>query len=468
MKRFWLRAQLIYIAVIPLLTIALVMALVMRWNIRWDMTPGKMYSIAAETQHALKTMNGELQIIAFYPHDDPARNNFEVFLKQCQIAQPGIRFSFYDPDRVPLITKKFNIKETYTVLMSYGGHRERLIQPTEESFTNALIRLISPQKQTLCFVTGHGEASLGEEGRQGYWAFGNALRENNYDAKEIILTRDRVPAACSVVVVAGPHHDFKQDEFEILVNAYQAGKGILFLIDPMDAGEGKAFTSFFKKFGIDLGINVIVDKASRLVGGDFLVALVSQYMIHHPITKEFNQPTFFPVSRSVQSSQDIPDHSEVTPLALSSSESWAETNLEKLEKGEANFDSAYDLLGPVSIAAAAENLPFSPTDKKNASSNKNLLPATGKGGRIVVIGDSDFLTNAYLDLSGNTRFALNALQWLAKDERLIDLRPRNQKFQPMLLNHRQRVFLMLMAIAIIPVIIFLTGCVRVIYRKRAS
>ncbi len=461
MKSFWKRLELLYVAVILLATFALILAMEVRWNTRWDLTPGKMYSLADVTKKTLQAMDGPLHIRAFYPHGDSARKNFEVFLKQSQLALPSLRFEFLDPDRAPTLTQKYRVKDIYTVILEYKNRTERIVQPTEQSFTSALARLLSPQTSVLCMVTGHGEAPLSGKDRNSYEMFRNFLGDNNVKMQEIILSRDKVPDACTSVVVAGPHNDFTSDEFQILKDTFNAGKGILFLIDPMEAGEGKAFAAFFKSFGVDLGMNVIVDKASRMVGGDFLVALVSQYMTQHPITKDFLQPTLFPVTRSVQPAVDLPAGLEVIPLALSSTESWAETNLAQLEKGEANFESSYDIIGPIPMAVAVET-------KKINSENPKTTAHPQKDGRLVVIGDSDFVSNAYFDLSGNANFALSVLRWLAKEDLLITLRPREEEFRPMLLSHRQRLFLLAFSLGVIPGLMLLAGLVTFFWRRRCA
>jgi len=70
-------------------------------------------------------------------------------------------------------------------------------------------------------------------------------------------------------------------------------------------GAGKAFIEYAKKYGVALGENVIVDKVSRMVGGRFFDALVSQYLVTHPVTKAMKQATFFPLVRTVQPSTDV-------------------------------------------------------------------------------------------------------------------------------------------------------------------
>lgn len=453
MKHFFIRTQLVFVSVLLFVTFSLTLVIVMRHNKRWDFTKEKIFSLSEPTAKMLDSMKAlPLEVAAFYPQQDPGKKEFEFFLKQAALGHPKFKYDFYDPDRVPRLAKEYGIKDLYTAVIKYDGRQERVIRPTEESFTNALMRLANPKTFQVCFVTGHEESSLSMEDRNGLSYLRQSLEFNNYKVSEIILQRDEIPPECLVAAVAGPHRDLQPDEYEMLFRFFEAGRGILFLIDPMDAGTGDSFRDFMKRFGIALGADVVVDKMSRMVGGDFLVPLVSQYVLQHPITSQFKLPTFYPVARTVQPSTETPKNVEATPLAFTGSGSWAETNLASLEKGETSFEAESDLSGPLSLATAAE-----------------MKDETGKPfGRIVVVGDSDFVTNAYLDLSGNRDFALAMIHWLTKDERAITINPRNPEFKPLFLKDAQRTQLLMLVLGIFPLFFLLTGSAILIYRQKTS
>ncbi|MCI0532045.1 MAG: GldG family protein, partial [candidate division Zixibacteria bacterium] len=102
MKYIFIRSQLIFVSVILFLTLGMMMAIVMRYNSRWDFTKEKIYSLSDPTKKLLDKLRGDtIQAFVFYPQDDPARGNFEVFLKEVQLHHPSFSYYFYDPDRVP-------------------------------------------------------------------------------------------------------------------------------------------------------------------------------------------------------------------------------------------------------------------------------------------------------------------------------------------------------------------------------
>lgn len=464
MRRFFIQTQIVVVSLILLVTFGLMMALLMRFNYRWDFTKGKIYSLAEPTARALQALQGGvLEVLAFYPHDDPARRDFEIFLKEAQLHHPRFKYRFYDPDRVPRLAEELKVKEIYTVVIRYGQHEERIVRPTEERFATALVRLAHPKIHQLCFVTGHGEAPLRGEDRHTLKHFRDILEVYNYNVDEIILIRDHIPGKCDVVVVAGPHRDLDPKEWELLKDSFRKGKGVWFLIDPMDPGKGESFIEFVRSFGVYLGTDVIVDKMSRRVGGDFLVPLVNQYLVKHPITRDFDLPTFFPVARSVAPSTEIRPDLEVVPLAFSSQESWAETDLSALEKGEASFDEKSDLTGPICLAVAVEHK----RSEEDGPASREIRSAA-KDGRMVVVGDSDFITNAYLDLSGNQALALKMLEWLTKDERTVVIPEKHPEFKPLLLTRHQSITLLVIVLAGFPLCGFVIGSVWILWRNRTG
>lgn len=87
---------------------------------------------------------------------------------------------------------------------------------------------------------------------------------------------------------------------------------------------------------------------------------------------------------------------------------------------------------------------------------------------MVVVGDSDFLNNAYVHLSGNENFALNAIRWLARDDRSIALKLRYPEFKPLLLNVSQRNLVVGMSAVAIPLLLLIAGTMRLVLRRRHS
>ncbi len=450
MRQFLLKFQLLFWAVILLGIFGGVYWVILPFNTRWDLTREKVYSLPGPTVGVLRDLRDKrIEVLLFYGQEDKTRPGLEVFLKECQRYHPQFSYDFYDPIRRPKIARKFNIQQPSTILIRAGNREERLFRPSEEGFANAFLRLCHPRDIGVCFVTGHGEAEIYGTEPNGFQKFREMLEGYNVKVNEIVLARDHVPDACQAVIIGGPRWELPPEELADLDKAFAGGKGLLYLIDPMDPGTGTSFQNYFQTYGVALGENVVVDKVSRIVGGDFLMPLVSQYFADHPVTRGLRQASFFPLVRTVQPSTESPADLEVTPLAMTGEGSWAEVDFKNLENGNAAFDVRTDVAGPLPIAVGVE-----PAAK------------AAKKGRMVVVGDSDFLSNGYLDLSGNKELGLNMIRWLGRDDRFIDVKRAELRFKPLTIDTVKRAQFLIAVLAVYPFTFFMiTGLIFMIRSK---
>jgi ABC-type uncharacterized transport system involved in gliding motility auxiliary subunit len=84
---------------------------------------------------------------------------------------------------------------------------------------------------------------------------------------------------------------------------------------------------------------------------------------------------------------------------------------------------------------------------------------------MVVVGDSDFATSRALGLQGNREIFLNMANWLAQQEDLIAIRPRNPEDRPITMTADQGRIVFIFTIVLVPALLFLNA-VRVWWKKR--
>lgn len=449
MKKNWSNyLQLLFVSVILLITFGLMMAIVIRNNFRWDFTEEKIYSLSDKTKELVKLSNpGQIDIVAFYPQDDTSRDDLEMFLQEVRRHHPHLRYEFFDPDRSPQKAKDWKVRQLYTTIIQYNGRQEKVTHLNEELFATAILKLMNPKDIALCFVVGHDEASIQNVNKEGIAFLRESLEDRNFHVQEIPLKQGAIPETCQVTVLAGPQTEITQQELGYLEKYFNQGGSLLFLIDPVDSGTGVNMKKWMEKFGVDLGQDVVVDKMSREVGGDFLVTFANQYAENHPVTEKFELPTFLPVARSVTVLKTKDTSLKTESLAFSSKVSWAETNLAILQEGTAVYEEGEDIQGPVSVIVAVEKTP---------------------GGRMIVVGDSDFLTNAYILTSANKEFILRFFDWLSKDDRKVKIEKKQTRFEPLVLNKLQRIFLLVLVLGIYPLFFLLAGGLFLFFRRRGA
>jgi ABC-type uncharacterized transport system involved in gliding motility auxiliary subunit len=364
-------------------------------------------------------------------------------------------------------------------VFEYDGRTERVTSDGEQELTNGLIKVLQGKQHKVYFVQGHGEHSNDSSDRNGYSTIAAALGSDNFQTGSIVLAQEKqVPADASVLVAAGPKTDFFPAEVDMLKAYLAKGGKIFFMLDPPDRADSPALTNLaalLKDWAIEIGNNVVVDVSGmgQLLGTDVSVPVAAKYE-SHPITDRFNLLTAYPLARSVVGSSGGANGRTAQNLVMTSAKSWAETDIKRLTtSGEVARDlDKGDLAGPVSLAAAvsapATDVPPAPApppaDASKVPGAKPDEPPKPET-RIVVFGDSDFVANRYLGIPGNKDLFLNAVNWLAQQENLISIRPRDPESRGITLTSERAQIIFWLSILIIPGLILALG-VQTWWRRR--
>ncbi|MFQ5848752.1 MAG: GldG family protein [Candidatus Methylomirabilales bacterium] len=461
-------------AVALLLFLAIVVvveAIAIRHNIRVDLTEGRRHTLSSQSIKLLRSLEKDVHAVAFYRTDEPGKAAAQDLLDQYAHFSAKFRSEFVDPDRHPALARRYGITAYGTVVLESGGKEEKVQGADEGKLTNAVVKLLREKRRILYFLAGHGEAELESADRQGLSQAKQALTEVDYEVKPLLLLREKaVPTDAAVLVIAGPQTDPLPTELQALDAYVKRGGKLLVLLDPFTAPK---LSTFLKRYGILMGKDVIVDRLSRAFGGDYLLPVITQYEAH-PITKDFTVASFLPFARTVDAAEAPLPGVTVQVLGRTSAGSWAETDKAALDRGEARYDEGKDRQGPVPVGAVAtievttdDRRPTTAVAKSEQSVTGHRSPVTGKKGRIVAYGTSAFIQNNYLNLSGNRDLFLNSVSWLAEEEELIAIRPRQAKFTPLVLTANQG-WLAFWTAVILPPLAILGTWVTVFLRRRRS
>lgn len=430
-----------------------------RRNVRWDLTSNKQYSLSDQSVKLLQGLASPVKFLVF--EQETNFENFRTRLNEYAYHSRQVSVEYIDPDKRPVQAREYEIENYGTIVVEYMGRRERLTSNTEQDVTNALIKVLTPQQKKVYFLSGHGEKDTGNTERGGYNAIAEALRRDNYEFAALALSQtNEIPADATVIVIAGPKTDLFDSEVTLLSTylSSKAGK-LLVLLDPSDDLKTPAtlpkLTGLIGYWGITATDTVVVD-VSGLTNVATMPVAAPPYPTH-PITEGFNLVTMFPLARAITPKLPAEEGRAGQSFVQTSQRSWAEQTLSTLETPDALAPEPEkgDLPGPVSVAAAVAVAPPSPKPAEGAAP----APADEKKPetRLAVIGDSDFASNAYLGVQGNRDLFMNTISWLAQQESLISIRPREAADRRLTLTANYLRGIRWMSLFIIPAIILGTG-----------
>ncbi len=438
-----------------LVIIGVVSAMSVKYKWRYDFTKNKRYTLSPQTIKILRSLDRDVEAIAFYRSDERTRQAMFDLLKEYSYYSPRFKFWFIDPDRRPAEAARYGVTSYRTTLIRSGGKQEIVGFESEEKVTNALIRVLSDEEKVIYFTKGHGENSIEGLEKNGYRAAKDSMEKENYKVKELFLMGvERVPEDASLVVISGPKKDFLKSEIEKLKRYVSEGGKLLVMLDPAGL---PVLEEYLEGYGFRIGDNIIVDKLGQIFGTNYLTPVVTTYSKEHPLTEEFNLATFFPVARTVEI-KDEPTKGNYT-IARTGPSSWAVTDMSALEGDTVEFRPGKDRKGPLGIAAVTV---LRIEEKKDEEGGE-----LEKWAKVFVVGDSDFANNTNINLAGNKDFFLNIINWLNEETSLVSIRHKEYGLSPLVLTVTQGRLVFWLSVVIVPSVVVVVG-IGVLMRRRWS
>jgi ABC-type uncharacterized transport system involved in gliding motility auxiliary subunit len=414
----------------------------------------------------LEGLKEPVRVLVFEKNDRFQR--FRDRLDTYAYVTPRVEAEYVDVDQNPARARQYEVQQYGTVVVEYKDRKERVTSDAEQDITNAIIKVVEGQQKKVYFVQGHGEKDpTSADERVGYNTISTALGRDNFLVEKLVLAQQpEVPQDASVVIIAGPTADYLSPEIDALRRYLDRGGKVLFMLDPSEGPNQPTpnLLALASEWGFEVGNNVVVDVSGvgQLLGAGPSMPVAASYP-SHPITDRFNVITGYPLARSVAPASSGTTTRTPQVYVETSAQSWAESDLKALGSGEARValdENAGDKRGPIGIAAAvsadAPNQPARPAgDQTTADTGAEDAPKAQT--RVAVIGDSDFVANEFLGVSGNRDLFLNTVNWLAQQENLIAIRPREAEDRRVTLTAERQRFTFYVSVLGIPLLVIAAG-----------
>lgn len=369
----------------------------------WDLTEGKTNTLAPETIQALENLPQPVTAIAFYSANLSTETAAELLEKFKANSNGNFDYQFINPDTDPIAAREAGVTGDGKIMLVMGEQSEIANFVSETELTKTLIKLINPEARAVYFLTGHGEATL-ESGNVSFSTAKSTLESKNYTVNSLnLLAENKIPEDALAIIIGGPVKQVSEYEVQLLKQYVDAGGSLIVMEDPIiltEFGDSPDPLADYlaQDWGIVLDNDIIIDLNSQQA-----LNAISASAGEHPITTNLsaNYLVIMPQARSLSLTTPS-DGITQSALLFTSPNSWGEVNFTSAEGTQVSFDPE-DLPGPLTMAAAGEN--------------------TTTTGRVVVFGNSFFATNEAFDAYGNGNIFVNAVDWAAEQENLINITP---------------------------------------------
>ncbi len=399
-RRRRLRLQNAAFTALVIIVVALAAWLSQRYVYTADWTATGHNTLAPQSADAVAVLDGPIEATAYIGPEPLQRRQLRKLLQRYRRAGATIETEFINPETHPALVRELGIRRGGELVLRHGGREQRLQQVSEQSVTNALLRLARDSNRWIVFLQGHGERDPHGDASFDLDSFGQRLTERGMQLQTLNLARTgRIPDNTDVLVIASPREDYLPGEIKTLRRYVRDGGHLLWLTEPeSEAAAGSRLQALARDLGVQANAGVVVDPLAEMFGTDAPDFAVGTAYGEHPVSAELSTATLFPQAAPVAATEG--QGWEHTPLVRTRGEAWAETGpirgTVQLEPGQG------DRRGPLTLALAASR---------------------GAGQRIAIVGDGDFLANAHVGNGANLDFGMRLLNWLAGDDAQVQIAP---------------------------------------------
>ncbi|MBR6389254.1 MAG: GldG family protein [Opitutales bacterium] len=283
----------------------------------------------------------------------------------------------------------------------------------EQAVSSAILAVSSDKVNKIYFVKGHGELSYKSvKANTGLSEFANALTRAGYKLGEIDLSaQSSLPEDADMLIIAAPQTSFLPRELDTVRKYLLNGNGRVVMF--LGLGSIIGLDDILFEWGLRSDDMLVVDSSEYEASTGEIIARVFPAN-PHPAVKyliDLGLPVQFGSVRPVREDLGaaIDGNLSLFPLIGSGPTSWAEKDY---NKGNMSYNDEKDLQGPLPLAMIA-------TRKGGSELGLDI-----RGGRLAVFGDENFITNSRFNALGNSKLAMNTINWLFDENYSLNVAPR--------------------------------------------
>lgn len=435
-----------------------------RHDTHFDFTRESVFTPAADALEVIARLDRPVSLTYFYRSDDAEGERARHIVREMARRSDLLQVTTVDPDRDPTLARTGGVKFYNAALLEAEGRRIIVRSTDETDIAIGIQRVLRVREVEICFLRGHGEypsdnyefhthveqlggsgaghshgsaTAVVESAGHGVGRFRRALEALGYAVREVTAAiAGAIPETCRVVIDAGPKTPYSDIETAALKAFLEAGGAALLLYD-LGFQAAPAHAALLSRLGLVLRNELVSDRKLHYASDAEMVAVTAYES--HPVTERMSF-TFFPGVRPLQI-LDATGDIVVAPLFSSSPAAIAQAFPAP--------DHHHDSLATRREPARAQLLA--------AAVSGNLHPDKEQPFRVIVAGDSDFVSNSFYPYMSNNRLALAMVRWLAREEGNAPIAARIPVPPAVTLTSAQQRVLFVLLVVLLPALVVAVG-----------
>jgi ABC-2 type transport system permease protein len=458
---------------------------------RWDITEERLFTLSERTVSVLAGLDRDVDVYVFMAQGEPTYQDLRELLTRYGAHSQRVHAEYVDPDREPtkfrVLAEKYGVRvglqengqseAELAVLVVSGDKRWSITRDdlvdvdldslesgspegakvnvkTEQALSGAIVQVTSGRATTVCITEGHGEWTLEGGGERTLVGLRDELKRENV-VLESLATRGKsaLPKTCDAVFVLGPQKAYSDEESAALKGYLEQGGSVLLALDPVIRGEELVPTGLeglAESYGVHVDPDVMVELDPE--------QLLSQSPVEHVLVTHFTDHRLVrpvaalgaPLVSALSRSLSLPAGSKAEALFKSSDKAYGEVKLSELTAGDDMKPSEGDVTGPLVLGAVVDTL---------AEAGDAQAAPKKTGGRLVVLGDSDFVAPELLGQPqlANVDLVASITGYLTEREALVSIAPRKAKAQAVLMSADDLFDVFLRVVVLMPLAVLVLG-----------
>lgn len=441
-----------------------------------DVTESKIYTLTQKSKDAIKNIQDEVNIYVYgYDENSPYVN----FIKQYVAYNPNIKYEIvtetthydivttynmgtYSDNEILVVAngKDVSMYPDYEFQTSeYVNDVIQYADVTEQSITNAIIKVTDKDPAKVYFVSGHGEFPNTEISM-----LLSLLDSSVYEYEFLnLLSASQIPNDCDILAILAPSNDYSATETEMIKNYINNGGNILLAMTTI--GQESKFAnlqSVLDQFAVSVEDGVLYEGTANnyasIQGIPIPIVVLPNYSSSSKITDSIEVLPIFSWAQSiaVDYTKTAEMNLSVQDLLTTSSKTYRVTDYAN------GFDSVEGLDANTYTIARKITKTIEVEGQESKTSNLVIV------GNDTFLADSDSLIQAspmlYNEYVGNAEFVMNTLEDLAEKENTLVITKKidSATFLPT----AQESNIVQFIVFAVPVIIILAGIIVGVVRKR--